>query len=69
MAVLADDLALVPRRFSLLTAVRRNPTVAFGGVLLVALIVMAILAPLIASDPFKITPVNRLRPPTARACR
>ena len=66
MAVLADDLALVPRRFSLLTAVRRNPTVAFGGVLLVALIVMAILAPLIASDPFKITPVNRLRPPSER---
>src|SRR5258707_404505 len=33
MAVLADDLALSPRRFSLLTAARRNPTIAFGGVL------------------------------------
>src|SRR5882724_7736141 len=67
MAVLADDLALPSRRFSLLTAIRRNPTIAFGGVLLAALIIMAILAPLIAtSDPFKITPVNRLRPPSER---
>jgi peptide/nickel transport system permease protein len=67
MAVLADDLALSPRRFSLLTAARRNPTIAVGGVLLAALIIMAIFAPLIAtSDPFKIMPVNRLRPPSER---
>jgi peptide/nickel transport system permease protein len=68
MAVLADDLALPPaRRFSLWTAVRRNPTITLGAVLLSLLIVMAIFAPLIAtSDPFKITPVNRLRPPSER---
>jgi len=67
MAILADDLALPPRRFSLVTAIRRNPTIAFGGLLLAALIVMAILAPLIATiDPFKIAPVNRLRPPSER---
>jgi peptide/nickel transport system permease protein len=67
MAILADDLALPPRRFSLASAVRRNPTIAFGGILLAALIVMAILAPVIAtSDPFKIAPVNRLRPPSER---
>src|SRR3984893_6609067 len=66
MAILVEDLA-PPRRFSLLTAIRRNPTIAFGGLLLAALIVMAILAPLIAtSDPFKIAPVNRLRPPSER---
>jgi peptide/nickel transport system permease protein len=66
MAILADDLA-PPRRFSLLTAIRRNPTIAFGGLLLLALIVMAILAPIIATnDPFKIAPVNRLRPPSER---
>ena len=41
-----------PRRFSLLTAIRRNPTVAFGGVLLAALILMAIFAPFIAIRPF-----------------
>ena len=39
MAVIADDLAApAARRFSLLTAIRRNPTIAFGGVLLVLLI-------------------------------
>ena len=59
-ATLADDLVL-PRRFSLSVAVRRNPTIAIGGVLLLALIVMAIAAPVIAGDPFKIAPVNRLR--------
>jgi len=68
MAVLADDLALSPaRRFSLWTAVRRNPTIALGAVLLFLLIVMAVFAPFIATaDPFKITPVNRLRPPSER---
>ncbi|NQW51275.1 MAG: ABC transporter permease [Rhodospirillales bacterium] len=68
MAVLADDLALPPaRRFSLWTAVRRNPTIALGTVLLSLLIVMAVFAPFIAtSDPFKITPINRLRPPSER---
>ena len=66
MAVLTDDLVL-PRRFSLATAIRRNPTIALGGALLAALIVMAVLAPLIATaDPLKIAPVNRLRPPSER---
>ena len=68
MAVLADDVALPPgRRFSLWSAVRRNPTIALGAVLLSLLVVMAVFAPFIAtSDPFKITPVNRLRPPSER---
>jgi peptide/nickel transport system permease protein len=68
MAVVADDLALAPvRRFSLWTAVRRNPTIAIGSVLLAILIVMAVFAPVIATnDPFKIAPVNRLRPPSER---
>ena len=68
MAVVTDDLALPPtHRFSLWRAVRRNPTIAFGGVLLSILIVMAVFAPFIAtSDPFKIAPVNRLRPPSER---
>ena len=67
MTAVTDDLVLPPRRFSLLTAIRRNPTIAFGGLLLAVLIVMAILAPVIATnDPFKIAPVNRLRPPSER---
>ncbi|MBR2814778.1 MAG: ABC transporter permease [Reyranella sp.] len=68
MAVVADDLDLpATRRFSLWTAVRRNPTIAFGAVLLAALIVMAVFAPFIApNDPLKLSPVNRLRPPSER---
>jgi peptide/nickel transport system permease protein len=68
MAIAADDLALPPaRRFSMWRAIRRNPTVALGAVLLAILVVMAVFAPLIAtSDPFKIAPVNRLRPPSER---
>src|SRR5215468_10380811 len=65
-ATLADDL-VAPRRFSLATAIRRNPTIALGGLLLVALVLMAVFAPLIATaDPLKIAPVNRLRPPSER---
>ncbi|MEI7870538.1 MAG: ABC transporter permease [Alphaproteobacteria bacterium] len=67
MTAITDDLVLPPRRFSLATAIRRNPTIAFGAVLLAALIIVGIFAPYIAySDPFKIAPVNRLRPPSER---
>jgi peptide/nickel transport system permease protein len=68
MAVVADDLALPPaRRFSMWRAIRRNPTIALGTVLLAVLVVMAVFAPLIATnDPFRIAPVNRLRPPSER---
>ena len=67
MTAITDDLVLPPRRFSLATAIRRNPTIAFGAVLLAALIIVGVFAPYIAySDPFKIAPVNRLRPPSER---
>ncbi len=67
MTAIADDFILPPRRFSLATAIRRNPTITFGAVLLAALIIVGIFAPYIAySDPFKIAPVNRLRPPSER---
>ena len=67
MAVIADELDLPVRRFSLLSAIRRNPTIALGGVLLFLLVVMAVFAPWIAhTDPLKIAPVNRLRPPSER---
>src|SRR5918999_5784592 len=65
-AVLADDLPLQPRRFSLATAMRRNPTIPIGGVLLLALIAVAIVGPSFVGDPFKLSPVNRLRPPSER---
>jgi len=67
MAVTAEDIAPDIRRFSLWTAVRRNPTIAIGAVLLAVLLVIALFAPWIAtSDPLKIVPVNRLRPPSER---
>jgi len=67
MAVAADNLDdFAPRRFSLLTAIRRNPTIAFGGVLLFLLVLVAVIGPSFVGDPFKIAPVNRLRPPSER---
>ena len=63
----ADDL---PRAASpvasIANAIRRNPTIALGGLLLTGLVVMAIAAPFIASDPFRQAPINRLRPPSER---
>jgi hypothetical protein len=46
--------------------VRRNPTILIGGVLLLALIAMALIAPWFAGDPFRQAPINRLRPPSER---
>ena len=66
MVAIADDLALPPRRFSMLSAIRRNPTITFGAVLLVLLIAVAVIGPSFVGDPLKISTVNRLRPPSAR---
>jgi peptide/nickel transport system permease protein len=45
MTAITQDLTLPDRRFSLAVAIRRNPTIAFGGVLLLALILVAIIGP------------------------
>src|SRR6478736_4920896 len=66
MTAIADDLPLPPRRFSLATAIRRNPTITFGAVLLFLLVAVAIVGPAFVGDPMKIAPVNRLRPPSER---
>src|ERR1700704_48751 len=47
-------------------AIRRNPTIFIGAVLLIALIAMTLAAPWIAGDPFRQAPINRLRPPSER---
>jgi peptide/nickel transport system permease protein len=45
--------------------VRRNPTVIIGSALLLAIVLMAIFAPLIApGDPQSLSPAKRLRPPS-----
>ena len=65
---LADDV-VTPRR-SLAArsadAVRRNPTIFIGALLLTALVLVALLAPVIAADPFRQAPINRMRPPSER---
>lgn len=65
---LADDV-VIPRR-SLAArsadAVRRNPTIFIGAILLAALVLVAVLAPVIAADPFRQAPINRMRPPSER---
>jgi peptide/nickel transport system permease protein len=48
------------------TAIRRNPTIFIGAVLLVALIALTLAAPWIAGDPFRQTPIDRLRAPSER---
>ena len=66
MAAVTDDLVLPSRRFSLWTAIRRNPTITIGAVLLLILVAIAIVGPLVVGNPLKIAPVNRLRPPSER---
>ena len=49
------------RRFA-----RRNPTILIGALLLLAVTMAAILAPVIAGDPLLLIPANRLLPPGAQ---
>ena len=65
-ATAIDSLRVEPWSHRVLSSVRRNPTIAFGLALLTALIILAVIAPLIAGDPLKLSPVNRLRPPSDR---
>jgi peptide/nickel transport system permease protein len=48
------------------TAIRRNPTIFVGGVLLAALVAIALIGPWLVADPFRQAPINRLRPPSER---
>ena len=48
--------------------VRRHPTVVLGSTLLLAIVLLAVFAPLIApGDPEALSPIRRLRPPSADA--
>ena len=46
------------------TAIRRNPTIFIGATVLAMLALLAIFAPLVAGDPLRMTPAQRLRPPS-----
>jgi peptide/nickel transport system permease protein len=48
------------------TAIRRNPTIFIGAVLLAALVAVAIIGPWLVADPFRQAPINRLRAPSER---
>lgn len=45
--------------------VRRNPTLVAGAVILIVMALLALSAPLIAGDPIRMQPAQRLRPPSA----
>ncbi len=45
-------------------AIRRNPTIFIGTLVLTLLALMALLAPLIAGDPLRMATAQRLRPPS-----
>jgi peptide/nickel transport system permease protein len=66
MTVIADRIAPSSTLERAAEAIRRNPTIAVGVVLLVALAAVAVLAPWIAGDPFRQAPIQRLRPPSER---
>jgi len=65
-AVTVDISGAPPRRTRMSRAAeycQRHPTVLIGGGVLVVMALLAIAAPLIAGDPLRLTPINRLKPP------
>ena len=71
MTVAPADLALAPpaageRRRGARDYIRRHPTIIVGGVLLGAMVLMAILAPWLGTtDPQALSPIQRLHWPSA----
>jgi peptide/nickel transport system permease protein len=64
---LADVLPPARQRGKVMTFVRRNPTIVAGGVLLLIMIFIAILAPFLATvDPTALAPAKRTREPSAQ---
>ena len=67
MSATTLELAAAPGRLArLATGIRRNPTIFVGALILGCLVVLALAAPWISGDPFKLASINRLRPPSAR---
>ncbi len=64
---LPDVLPPRKQRGRIMTFVHRHPTIVFGGVLLGVMIFIAIFAPYLGTvDPTAISPIKRLRPPSAQ---
>ena len=71
MAVAPSDIALpapaVPRERRVRRYIRRHPTIIVGGALLLVMIAMAVFAPYLGtSDPQALSPIRRLRWPSAQ---
>lgn len=65
-APLADILPGVKRSVGVWGFITRHPTIAFGGGILLVMLILAVCAPLIASaDPTALAPAKRARPPSA----
>ncbi|MCX7325631.1 MAG: ABC transporter permease [Hyphomicrobiales bacterium] len=64
MSVATAPARSVPR-FHPWRFVRRNPTLVAGAVILILMALLAVFAPLIAGDPIRMQPAQRLRPPSA----
>jgi peptide/nickel transport system permease protein len=63
--VLADVLPPTKQRGRIATFIRRNPTIAMGGSLLMIMVLIAILAPFLGTvDPTALAPAKRTRPPS-----
>jgi peptide/nickel transport system permease protein len=66
----AEALSAAPRRGRLdwRRLLRRNPTLIAGAALLFAMVVLSVAAPRFATrDPIELSPVDRLRPPSAES--
>ena len=67
MATIALDIEAPGPSWSARIAIfaRRNPTIVIGGVLMLVLVLIGLLAGFIAGDPLKLNTIRRLRPPSA----
>lgn len=62
----APDVALT-KRLEIRDVIRRHPTVIIGSLLLLAMVAMAVFAPYLGTvDPQALSPIRRLRPPSAQ---
>jgi len=50
---------------SLASLLIRHPSVLWGGLLLIVMILIAVLGPMISADPIALDPIKRLKPPSA----
>jgi peptide/nickel transport system permease protein len=64
-SIAIEEAARGRRRARLAEFCRRNPTMLAGIVIIAAMAVIALLAPLIAPHPLAIDPIDRLKPPSS----